>query len=96
MIHADDSTLFFMYEQEVSLALELIRNYEVATGARLNLRKSKALAVVSWDISVFGMDVHYYQDITILGVRFAQPVMNSSTLSWAITTRKMKGEVREV
>jgi len=57
VIHAEKSTLLLMYEQQVSLALELIRNYEGATGARLNLRKSKALAVVSWDISVFGVDI---------------------------------------
>jgi len=95
VIHADDSTLFLTHEQ-VSVALELIRNYEGATGARINLRKSKALTVVSWDISVFGMDVPYYQDITILGVRFSQMVMKSSTLSWTVKTRKVKQEVREV
>jgi hypothetical protein len=84
------------HEQEFSLALERIRNCEGATAARLNLRKSKALAVVSWDISVFGIDIPCYQDITILGVRFAQTIMKSSTLSWTVTTRKVKEEVREV
>ena len=33
VIHADDSTLFLMYEQEISLVLELIRNNEGANGA---------------------------------------------------------------
>jgi hypothetical protein len=79
---------------EVSLTLELIRNYEGTKGARLNLRRSKALAVGSWDISVFGMDISYYQDITILGVRFAQTLMKSSTLSWTVTMRKVKQEAR--
>jgi hypothetical protein len=91
VIHADNSTLFLMYEQQVSLALEVIRNYEGATGDRLNLRKSKALAVVSWGISVFGVDIPCYQDITILGVRFAQTVMQSSTLSWTVTRKDKEG-----
>jgi hypothetical protein len=89
VIHTDDRTLFLMYEQVVRLALELIRNYEGAKGARLNLRKSKAVAVVSWDISVFATDILYYKEITILGVRFAQTAMKSSTLSWTLTTRKV-------
>jgi hypothetical protein len=70
-------------------------NYEGATAARLNLRRSKALAVGSWDISVFGMDIPYYQDITIFDVRFAQTVLKSSTLSWTVTTRKVKEEARD-
>jgi hypothetical protein len=84
-----------MYEQ-VSVALKLIRNYEAATGARLNLRKSKALAVLSRDISVFGMDIPYYQDIRTIDVRFAQTVLKSSTLSWTVTTRRVKEEARKV
>ena len=42
------------------------------------------------------MDIPYYQDITSLGVRFAQMVMKSSTVSWIVTTRNVKEEVREV
>jgi len=95
VIRTYDSTLFLMYEQ-VSLALELIKNYEGATGARLNVRKSKALAVVSWGISVFGVDIPCYRYITILGVHFAQTVMQSSTLSWTVTTRNVNEKVREV
>jgi hypothetical protein len=79
---------------EVSLTLELIRDYEGTKGARLNLQRSKALAFGSWDISVFGMDISYFQDITILGVHFAQTLKKSSMLSWTATMRKVKEEAR--
>jgi hypothetical protein len=49
------------------VALEIVGTYERATGARLNLRKSKALAVGAWGTSICGVEIPYHQDITILG-----------------------------
>jgi len=42
------------------------------------------------------MDIPYYQGITILGVRFSQALMKSSTLFWAVKPRKVKEEARKV
>lgn len=42
------------------------------------------------------MDIPYYQGMTILGVRFAQALMQSSTLFWTVKPRKVKEEARKV
>ena len=47
--YADDFILPLTNEQELNVALQLTRTYAGATGARLNWRKSKSLAVGSWD-----------------------------------------------
>jgi hypothetical protein len=62
--YADDLTLLLSDGEEINMALDIIGTYEKETGARLNLRKSKALTVGAWDTSIRGMEIPYYQDIT--------------------------------
>lgn len=86
MRYADQLTLLLTNQQEINAALQLIRTYEGAPGAGLNIQKSKAVAVGSWDTSISGTDIPYYQDTAILGFRIAQTVIESSALSWSVTT----------
>jgi hypothetical protein len=59
---------------------------EGAKGAGLNIQKSKAVGVGSSDTSISGTNIPYYQDIAILGIGFAQTVIECNALFWSITT----------
>ena len=54
--YADDVTA----PEDIQLIGDLLRTYERATGACLNIRKSKAMAAGSWDTSINMTDIPYY------------------------------------
>ena len=72
--YADDVTVFVTDPKESSAIQQAIRTYEQATGACLNPRKSKPLAVGTWTESptLLGIDLH--ERVNILGVEFGRTV----------------------
>jgi hypothetical protein len=65
--YADDITIFLTSPTDIPVVQDAIRRYETASGARLNTRKSKAIALETWDTTVNVMDIPYYKDAKILG-----------------------------
>jgi hypothetical protein len=62
--------------------------FERTTGACLNIRKTKAMAAGSWDISMYILSVPCYQDITIHGFEFMSTVARSGYLTCSRATGK--------
>jgi sRNA-binding carbon storage regulator CsrA len=50
--YADDVTIFVTAPQDINITRDLLLTYERVTGACLNIRKSKAMALGSWDSSL--------------------------------------------
>ena len=50
--YADDITIFVTAPEDIPAMTDAIRTYERATGAMLNIRKSKAIAVGAWDTTI--------------------------------------------
>jgi hypothetical protein len=50
--YADDFTIFVTSPADIPIIQETLRSYEGASGARVNTRKSKALALCPWDTSL--------------------------------------------
>jgi hypothetical protein len=73
---------------------EAIRTYERATGACLNPRKSKALAVGAWTErpTLLGIDLH--KRFEILGVEFGPTVALSIRDSWSRVTSAVRAQAR--
>jgi hypothetical protein len=65
--HADDITIFVTAPAEIEIIGDLLLTYQRATGARLNIRKSKAIVAGPRDISVNMLNIPYYTEITIAG-----------------------------
>jgi hypothetical protein len=57
--YADDVTLILTSPEEIEIAGRLIGEYELASGAKVNVRKSKALALSTWDTTVPILDMPY-------------------------------------
>ena len=79
--YADDVTIFVTSPTDIQLIQEALTCYQAASGARLNIEKSKAMAIGSWDISTDIMGIQYHTDIKILGVRMHNTVSQSANNS---------------
>jgi hypothetical protein len=88
--YAEDVTSFVKGPADIQIIGDLLLTYERATGARLNTRKSKAMAAGSSDISMDMMDFCYYQEITILALRCVSTVARSQNVIWSRAMGKVK------
>ena len=57
--YADDITVFVTDPNDIPALVETLQMYEKATGARVNIRKSKAMAVGAWNTTVNMMNIPY-------------------------------------
>jgi hypothetical protein len=92
--YADHVTVFVTQPEAFSAIRKAIRTYERATGACLNPRKSKALAVGAWieRPTLLGIDLH--ERVEILGVEFRPTVALSIRDSWSRVTGAVRAQVR--
>jgi hypothetical protein len=89
--YSDDITRFVTTPENIPVLREAIRTYERATGASLNIRKSKAMAGGSWDTAINMMDIPYCPEITVLGFGFTNSVAQSGNTSWTSTGKGLYG-----
>jgi hypothetical protein len=92
--YADDVTAFVTQPEAFSAIEEAIRTYKRATGACLNPRKSKALAVGAGTErpTLLGIDLH--ERVEIFGVEFGPTVALSIRESWARVTGAVREQAR--
>jgi hypothetical protein len=87
-------TVFVTQLEDFSAIQKAIRTYERSTGACLNPRKSKALAVGAWmeRPTLLGIDLH--ERVEILGVEFGPNVALSIRDSWSRVTGAVRAQAR--
>ena len=96
MAYADNITLLVTNPKDIPALAETLRRYEKATGASLNIRKSKAMAAGSWNTTVTMMDIPYCTEMTILGFQFSSTVGQSGKSIWTRVTGQVRAMAREV
>jgi hypothetical protein len=57
--YADDVTVLMTAPEEIAAIEEVLRGYEGATGAKMNIAKSHPMAMGSWDITRTVMNIPY-------------------------------------
>jgi hypothetical protein len=67
--YADDVTVFITTPAEIPKLQEIIHCYEETTGARVNIHKSRAVAIGKWNRAHTIMNIPYKDKISILGRR---------------------------
>ena len=65
--YADDITIIVTQPEEIDTIKVTLHDYMHATGARISVNKSRAIALGSWNKSTPIMDIKYDGDITLLG-----------------------------
>jgi hypothetical protein len=72
--NADDVTIILRTSAEIQPVREALEVYTAASGARLNILKSKAMALGSWDTQADIMGVPYVTEFHILGTRMTSTI----------------------
>jgi hypothetical protein len=94
--YADDVTIFLTKAEEFRRVREAIELYEKASGARLNIRKSKALAIEGWENTDNELGVEFQQTIKILGITFSNTTDRAMHENWEQLTRRVKAQAKNV
>jgi len=93
--YADDVTIFITEPSDIPQLQEAICCYEVALGARVNFRKSRAIAFGSWDKSIEIMDIPHHDTVQILGFQIKSAVRESALANWTKTSAKIWSQAQE-
>jgi len=76
--YADDVSILVTSQEDVRIVRDAMACYEKANGATLNVAKSSALAVGTWDSLCDIIGIPYSQEIKILGVNIRNTVQQSA------------------
>ena len=91
--YANDVTLFVTSAADFTTIEEAIHLFKLVSGARLNPRKSKALAVGKWCTQDTFLGIAYHPSMTILGVTFWGTI-KAMRETWARLTGKVRTQVK--
>ena len=70
LAYADDVTILLQSPSDIPKIQNILDQYGCASGAKINIRKSKALGVGRWDTTVNIMGIQYHESVKILGIHF--------------------------
>jgi hypothetical protein len=93
--YADDVTIFVTSPTDFKTIYEAIQIYERASGARLNPKKSHALAIGKWNTPASELGIEFQSRIKILGVTFGSTIKESTTATWTHVTEAVRAQARK-
>jgi hypothetical protein len=95
LAYADDVMILLQSPSDVPQIQNILDQYGAAFGAKINIRKSKALGVGRWDTTVNIMGIQYHPSVKILGIQFMTMVRQSVLKSWSPVTDGICAHARE-
>jgi len=93
--YADDVTVFLTLPADVQNLQEALRTYEEATGAKILMQKSRAVAIGGWDASSMILDIPYNTGIKILGFHFTDRVNTANIEHWYSVTSQVRATAQD-
>ena len=93
--YVDDITILVTAPEEITAIEETLQCYEEATGAKLNIAKSHAMAVGSWDTTSTVMNIPYSTEVKVLGIQIANTTVQSAVSSWLRITNMVRLQAHE-
>ena len=93
--YADDLTIFVTKTEEIRIIREALLRYEVASGAKVSIGKSRALTVGLWDTSAQIMKIPYCEQVKILSIHFLSAIRDSVEKSWSKLTARIRGHAQD-
>ena len=79
--YADDVTIYLTQVEDIPKMEEILQRYESASGAKINMQKSRAMTNGNWDTTIPVVDIQYHKDIKILGFHFSNSVNSTAAES---------------
>jgi len=83
LAYADDVTILLQSPSDIPQIQTILDQYAAESGAKINIRKSKAMGVGRWDTTVNIMGIQYSESVKILGIQFTTTVRQSALRSWS-------------
>jgi len=93
--YADDVPIFVTSPIDIPKIKEALHSFEEASRAKVNIGKSRALAIGPWDTSVRITDIPYHTEAKILGFHITSKVQDSAHNSCAITTARISAQAQD-
>jgi hypothetical protein len=93
--YANDVTILITSPSDIQKIQDAIHCYEEVKGAEMNIGKSRAVAIGSWDTSLSVMDILYHNEAKILGIHITSTVQASALRSRTLTTAGIRAQVQE-
>ena len=76
--YADDVTIVVSKPEDVPIVHDTLRKHERATGAKINIQNSKAIALGLWNTSLKILDISFYTEMKVLGLHIQNTVHASA------------------
>ena len=92
--YADDVPIFVTQRDEFRIIQDTLQRYEQATGARLNIQKSKALAI-GWNDTGNDLGVDFVQKMRLLGIIFSATIEGTAHNSWSRTATQIRSQAQQ-
>jgi hypothetical protein len=92
--YADDVAIFVTHHADFQVIRDAARLYEQASGARLNVQKSKVNALGGWNNTENDLGVEFVPNIWILGVTFTNTIEGATLASWSRVTTRVKAQAQ--
>jgi hypothetical protein len=93
--YADDVTVFVSQPEAFITIHQSICRFELATGARLNPTKSKALAIGTRSDPATVLSIEFHECVNILGVTFGPTIVLSIKDSWTGVICAVRAQARK-
>jgi hypothetical protein len=90
--YADDVTINLSSPKDIPIVQETLRCYEDASGAKLNIQKSNAMALGSWNTSHTIMGIPYHTELRILGIKMTTKTQPSAINIWRTAISKINAQ----
>jgi len=87
--YEDYVTIVVSKPEDIPIVHDTLRKYERANGAKINIKKTKAIALGSWNTSLKSLDIPYYTEIKVLGLHIQNTIKASAKKSWNMLTSQI-------
>ena len=92
--YADDVTVFLTRVEDIPKLEGTLHRFEAATGAKVNVTKSRTLALGNWNKSNTIINIPNYNDVTILGYQFTN-INTAAAKTWSSVVARMQATAQD-
>jgi len=93
--YADDVTIFVMSPTDIPITQEALHCFEETSGAKVNIGKSRVLAIGPWDTAIRIVDIPYRTEAKRLGFHITSEVQDSAHKSWTINMARIRAQAQD-
>ena len=93
--YADEVMFFVTQHDDFRVINDAVQSYEKASGTRLIIHKSKALAIGGWKGSVNELGVDFFPSIRIMRITFSNTMEGTAHTSWSRATAQIRAQAQQ-